>query len=69
MLNIWDDEEIIAQWKPPEAIETNKWERVYSIRDSMEPEPYAPEQPIPYVVELTRSGLLTIGWDKSMAPP
>ena len=43
MLNIWEEQEIEAQWKPAEAIDAQEWEQVYSIRDSMQPEPYAPE--------------------------
>ena len=30
---------------------------------------YDPLQPIPYIVDLTRTGLMTIGWDRTMVPP
>ena len=30
---------------------------------------YHPDQPVPYIVELTQKGVLTIGWDRQMVPP
>lgn len=44
-------------------------ETIVETRFTQEPEPYSPEQPVPYIEELTETGLLTIGWDRFMEKP
>ena len=39
------------------------------IKESKELEPYSPEQPLPYIVELTSTGVMTFGWDRKMSQP
>jgi len=68
MVTIWDDPVVEEPWTPPNPIEIKDWDPV-AIRDSMEPEPYDPQKPIPYVAEISQTGVMTIGWDKSMMPP
>ena len=66
-LTVWDDEPKVSPWMPPDPIEYVKWDG--AIRESQEPEPFDPLKPIPYIVDLSRTGVMTIGWDKTMVPP
>ena len=69
-MTVWDDCDVITPWMPPDPIEYKTWDEIkFPIRDSMEPEPFDPLKPNPYVAELTQTGVMTIGWDKKMAPP
>jgi len=35
----------------------------------MEPEPFDPLKPIPYVKSVSAKGKMVIGWDREMTPP
>ena len=68
LLTVWDDPEKDADpWFPPDPIEYQFWDG--SIREDAKLGPYDPLQPIPYIVDLSRTGLMTIGWDRVMVPP
>lgn len=66
-LTVWDTEPVIEPWMPPDPIEYQKWDG--AIRENAIPEPFDPLKPIPYVHDLTQTGVMTIGWDKLMVPP
>lgn len=52
LLTIWDDPVVSPEpWFPPDPIEYPKWEG--SIREDMQIGEYHPDQPIPYIVNLT----------------
>ena len=70
ILTIDDKTVIVDPWVPPDPIEYRVWEKAqYEIRESMQPDPYDPVQPVPYIAHLSQTGAMTIGWDRMMAPP
>ena len=54
--------EVPADWKNLPV-----WDK--EIEENLIPEEAGPEKPIPYISRLTETGVLTIGWDREMAPP
>lgn len=55
---------------PPDPIEYKAWDEIqYTIKESMEPEAYDPVKPVPYIADMTPTGVMTIGWDRTMTPP
>ena len=51
-LTIWDDPEPpVEPWFPPDPIEYVKWEG--SIRESTQLGEFHPDQPVPYIADLT----------------
>ena len=67
-LEVWDDPEIVDPWVPEDPIEYQYWDGG-AIREDAELEPFDPEKPVPYIVDLSTTGVLTIGWDRTMVPP
>ena len=67
-LTVWaDTESSVDSWFPPDPIEFPKWEG--SIRENTELGEFHPDQPVPYIADLTQTGVMTIGWDRQMTPP
>ena len=54
-------------WTPPVANTSEPVPQFTVVTDyGLELGPFNPHQPIPYILDLSVSGLLTIGWDRNM---
>ena len=47
------------------SVVPSKW--TGKVRESTEIEEFSPDQPLPYIVELSTTGVMTIGWDRKMS--
>ena len=71
MLTIWDDTSPPSEkepWFPPNPIFYPDWKPQNYKRGNMT-QKIDPERPVPYIVDLSSTGMLKIGWNKEMAPP